>query len=269
MNTFLTLILCFVGAEALLTAAQVLLRKKNLKLRFRIALIVGKLLFAIVCAFLVLAGPVQLRAVQPFLFALYAALFADAVSDAVCTAIAAVKKKDRKFAPVKAASLVCGVLFFVFGVVNMQTVKPKYHEYTSDKLTSEHKIVFIADLHVGSAQPFSVTEKTIAAVRAIRPDATILGGDIVDEYTTKDEMEATMRLFAEFETPVYYVYGNHDRQGHAEYAGGRKFTPEELEAAMTANGIVILKDEFAELAPDLLLLGREDVSEKDVRADMV
>ena len=266
MNIFIVFSLWFLAAEALLTAVGFILRKKSLKPASRGFLIAGKALLAVLFAFLVLAGPVQLRAVQPFMMALYAALFADAFADAVCSVLFAVKKKERRFAPVRITGLVFGVLFFVFGVVNMQTVTPKSHTYTSEKLKQAHTVVFIADLHVGSAQPFSVTEKTIAEVKALRPDATILGGDIVDDYTTKEEMEATFRLFADFETPVYYVYGNHDRQGHAEYADGRKFTPEELEAAMAANGVKVLRDEYAEIAPDLLLLGREDLSEGDGRA---
>ena len=268
MNVFIVFSLWFLAAEALVTAFGYILRKKSLKTAQRIALIVGKALLAVLFAFLVLAGPVQLRAVQPLMMALYAALLPEALADALCTLFFAVRKKERRFWPVRTAGLVFGVAFFVFGVVNMQTVTPEYHTYTSDKLERSHTVVFIADLHVGSAQSFHVTEKTIAEVKALRPDATILGGDIVDDYTTKEEMEATFRLFADFETPVYYIYGNHDRQGHAEYAGGRKFTPEELEAAMVQNGVVVLRDGFAEIAPDLLILGREDLSEGDGRADI-
>ena len=268
MGIFVGFVLWFLLAEALLTAVQILLRKKKVKPGARAGLIAAKLLLAILLAFLPLGGPVQLRAVQPFMMAAYVAIFADAVADAACSIIYAIRKKERRFSAVKTVSLVCGVLFLVYGVVNMEVVTPHYHTYASDKLKTEHTVVFIADLHVGSAQPFSVTEKTLAEVNALHPDATILGGDIVDDYTTKEEMEAAFRLFGAFDTPVYYLYGNHDRQGHAEYAGGKKFTQQELEAAMTANGVIILKDEYAELAPDLLLLGREDVSEKDGRADI-
>ncbi len=262
MSIFVEFSLLFLLAQALLTAAQIPLRKKTFRPLPRIGLIVGKALLAILFAFLVLAGPVQLRVVQPLMMALYVALLMDAFSDAVYSVILLIKKTDRHFGVQKTLSLVFGVLFFVFGVVNMETVRPNYHSYTSAKLTTEHKIVFLADLHVGSAQPFSVTEKTIKEIKALQPEATILGGDIVDDYTTKEEMEAAFALFADFETPVYYVYGNHDRQGHAEYAGGLKFTPEELEQAITSNGIVILKDTYALLAPDLQLLGREDLSEE-------
>ena len=266
MDMILIFLLWFLCAEAVLTALQLPLRKKKIKRGARIALIAVKALFAVLFAFLPMAGPVQLRAVQPFMMAMYVALLADAAADALCGILFALRKKERKFGVVKTVSLIAGAIFFVCGVVNMVTVTPKEHTYTSEKLTREHTLVFIADLHVGSAQPFSVTEKTIADVKALNPEATILGGDIVDDYTTKEEMEATFRLFGSFDTPVYYLYGNHDRQGHAEYAGGKKFTQEELEAAMTANGVIILKDEYAELAPDLLLLGREDLTEGENRA---
>ena len=265
MNNVIIFILWFAAAEALLTAIQFPLRKKVQKPAPRFCLIAGKALLAVLFAFLVLAGPVQLRAVQPLMMALYAALLADAAADAVCTLLFASRKKERRFGAIKAVSLAFGILFFVFGVFNMLTVTPEYHTYTSPKLQKEHTVVFLADLHVGSAQPFSVTEKTIAEIKELHPEATILGGDIVDDYTTKEAMEAAFRLFADFDTPVFYIYGNHDRQGHAEYAGGRKFTPDELEAALQANGVTVLKDTFAELAPDLLLLGREDISEGEGR----
>ncbi len=266
MNTVVLFTLRFLAAEALLTAVQYPLRKKKLKPAARVGVIVGKALLAIVFAVLVLAGPVQLRSVQPILTALYVALLADAAADALCSVIFAVSKKKRRFPAVKAVSLAFGAAFLAFGVVNMLTVKPAYHTYASPEIKQEHTVVFIADLHVGGPQPFSVTEKTVAAARALRADATVLGGDIVDDYTSKEDMEAVCRLFGAFETPVYFIYGNHDRQGHAKYAGGRKFTPEELEAAMEANGVTVLKDEYAVIAPDLVLLGREDVSEGEKRA---
>ena len=267
MNAILTFSLRFLSAEAILTALQTPLRKKKLHLPARAGLILGKALLAIALAALVMAGPVQLRSLQPIMMALYAALLADAAADLIYTIFCAARKAESSFGVYKAVSLVLGVLFFAYGVVNMQTVKPKYHTYTSQKLQTEHTFVFMADLHVGSAQPFSVTEKTVAEIKALRPDFTVLGGDIVDDYTTKEDMEKLFSLFADFETPVYYIFGNHDRQDHAEYAGGRKFTPEELESAMAANGVVILKDEFVRIAPDLTLLGREDITEGDGRAD--
>ena len=259
-------ILLFLSAELIITAVQFLTRKKTVSTGRRMLIALGKLILSVLLAFLPMAGPVQLRFLQPFMMASYAALFADSIADAGVTLYCRLRDRERRFSVVKAAGLLCGVLFCAYGVINMETVTPNHHTYTSEKLSTSHTLVFIADLHVGSAQPFSVTAKTLAEVRGLKPEATVLGGDIFDDYTTKQEMQETCRLFGEFETPVYYLYGNHDRQGHAQYAGGRKFTQQDLESALTENGVVILQDAYAEIAPDLLLLGREDISQGEGRA---
>ncbi len=259
-------VIWFVVAELIVTAVQLLLRKKEVKPAVRVVLIVVKALLAIAFAALPMAGPVQLRPVQPLMMALYAALLMDAFADIIYRIICAIRKTERKFSIAKTLSLVLGVLFFIYGTVNMQVVMPNYHTYSSDKLTTMHKIIFAADLHVGSAQPFSVLEKEVKAMTDEQPECIILGGDITDDYTTKEEMEKTFELFGNCGVPVYYLYGNHDRQKHAEYANGLQFTAEELQQAITDNGIILLKDEYAEIAPDLLLLGREDISEGGERA---
>ncbi len=268
MNSIVTFALRFAAAELILTAIQFSLRKKEIKTRLRFILIAVKALLGIACAVIVLAGPVQLRFLQPMLFAFYAALFTDAAADLIITIVYLIRKKDRSFTAAKIVSLILGVVFTAFGIYNMQTVHPKYLEYTSDKLKDTHTFVFVADLHVGSAQPFSVTKKTVEEIRSLNPDFVVLGGDITDDYTTKEEMRDTFALFSAFEQPVYYVYGNHDRQGHAQYANGLQYTEEELEKAITDSGVIILKDKFETIAPDLLLLGREDISEGEGRAEI-
>ena len=267
MNIFVGFILLFLLAEAILTAIQLLLRRKKLKPGIHILFAVLKALIAVAFAACVMAGPVQLRKLQPFLMAAYVALLADAGVDLVYTIIAAIAKKERRFAVVKTLSLVCGVLFLTYGILNMEIVTQKYHTYTSEKLTQTHTFAFAADIHAGSAQPYSVTKKTVEKIRAEHPAFLVLGGDIVDDYTTKQQMQDTFALFKNIGFPVYYLYGNHDRQGHAEFANGPQFSQQELEDTMTANGVIILKDEFVQISDDLLLLGREDITEGEGRAD--
>ncbi len=266
MDIFIKWTLLFVASEAILTLIQFLLRKKEFKPAVRVVLIVVKALLAIAFAVLPMAGPVQLRPVQPFMMAMYAVLLTDAFADIIYSIICAVKKSERKFSVSKAISLVLGVLFFVYGTVNMQVVLPHYHTYSSDKLTMVHTVIFAADIHVGSAQTFETLEKEVKAMVREKPECIILGGDITDDYTTKEEMQKTFKLFGNCGVPVYYLYGNHDRQKHAEYANGIQFTAEELEKTIKDCGIIVLKDEYTQLAPDLLLLGREDISEEGERA---
>lgn len=265
MNIFIKWALLFLAAQLILSIIQILTRKREIKPSVRGVIIAVKFLLAIAFAVLPLAGPIQMRPVQPFMMAMYAALFADAVGDTVYSVYCAVKKKERKFSFAKTVSLILGILFFVYGTVNMEIVTPQYHTYKSEKLSRTHKVVFAADIHVGSAQPIAVLEKEAKAMADEKPEAIILGGDITDDYSTFGDMENAFRIFGETGVPVYYIYGNHDRQKHAEYANGRQFTEEELVSTAGKYGITVLKDEFTELGDDLLLLGREDISEE--RAD--
>ena len=267
MNIFITWTLLFIAAQAIVSVIQFMLRKKEIKPAIRVVLIILKALLSIAFAVLPMAGPIQLRPVQPIMMALYAVLLTDAAADMIYSIICAFRKTERKFIVAKTISLVLGVAFFIYGTVNMQIVLPNYHIYTSTKLTAEHKIVFAADIHVGSAQTFATLEKEVQAMTAEKPECIILGGDIIDDYTTKEEMEKNFALFGNCGVPVYYLYGNHDRQKHAGYANGVQFTAEELEQTIRNSGVTVLKDEYAEIAPDLLLLGREDISEDGGRAE--
>ena len=267
MKTFVIFILLFFAVRAALSFVQFLLRKKKMKPAVRGLLIAAKALIAVAAAALPMAGPVQLRPVQPLMMALYVVLFADAAADLIYAVVLAVSKKKRSFGVFQAVSVCCCVLFFVYGFFNMQIVQPHTYSFASEKLTEAHKIVFAADVHVGSAQLFSTTEKTVETIKAEQPDCVILGGDIFDDYTTKEEMERTFALFRDFGCPVYFIYGNHDLQGHAEYAIGHQYTQDEFEQTMQNNGIILLMDEFVTLAPDVLVLGRNDISAGADRAD--
>ncbi len=269
MEHYISWILLFAVAEAALTLIQFACRKRTVKKGWRAALIAAKALIAVACAALVMAGPVFLRPVQVPMVALYAALLPDAAADAVYAAFCAVAKKKRAFAPVKILSLVFSMSFFVFGTVNMRTVRPAYHTYRSAKLSRTYTVAFAADLHVGSSQSMATTEKTIAAMKAQNPDFIILGGDITDDYTTKEEMERTYRLFGETGVPVYFIFGNHEVVQHAEYMkGGLHYTEKELLQTMERNGITVVADEYVELGDDLLLLGREDAAAPELRKDI-
>ncbi|MBR5618351.1 MAG: metallophosphoesterase [Clostridia bacterium] len=261
MKLFLFWALAFVGVQCVLTFVQFRLRKKHVKKSVRAILIAAKALTAVACGVLVLAGPVFFRPVQPLMVIVYAVLLPDAAAEIVYCIYLAVRKRTRKFAAVKALSLCFGVLFFVYGTVNMEIIRPDEHIYTSPKLTQAHKIIFVADMHVGSAQNMYTTENMIAAIRDEKPDAVILGGDITDDYTEKEELETTYRLFGEIGAPVYFVFGNHEVVQHEKYMkDGLHYTEAELIETMRKNGIIVLADEYALLADDLLLLGREDAA---------
>ena len=270
MKTLLPWILCFVAAQVVLSLLQFALRKRRPKTAVRICIILLKALLAAVLAFLVIAGPEFLRPVSFPLAAFYAALLPDAAADLIVTLWCLIRHKERTFMKVRILSLVLGLAFFIYGTVNMETVTPNYSTFSSPKLTQEYKLVFISDLHVGSSQSMEVTRRTIEGIRAEQPDFVILGGDITDDYTTKEELEETYRLFGSLGVPVYYIDGNHEIVQHAEYMkGGLNYTNQELMDIVRKNGIRILCNTYASIASDLILLGREDAAMKDPIPDPV
>lgn len=259
MNTILIWLLWFLGAQAALTLVQFLLRKRAAKFLPRLGVILLKAALAVGFAFLVMAGPEFLRPAQFALTALYAALLPDAAADLLYSLFNGLRRGERHFGAYRLLSFALGALFFVYGTANMQIVTPETRAYTSPKLQEAHKLVFVSDLHVGGAQPLSVTAGTIRKIAEEKPDFVILGGDITDDYTPKADMEEVYRLFGALGVPVYYIDGNHEVLQYEKYLeAGLPYTQSELLAALEKNGVIPLRDESVEIGPDLLLLGRED-----------
>ena len=264
MKTNLPWILYFVAAQVILSLLQFALRNHKPKTAIRICIILLKAFAAVVLAYLVMAGPVFLRPVQFPLAAIYAVLLPDAAADLVVTVYCLIRRRERSFVREKLLSLVLGMAFFIYGTANMQNVTPDYHTFSSTKLTQEHKLVFVSDMHVGGSQSLEVTRRTIEGIRSEQPDFVILGGDITDDYTTRDELEETYRMFGSLGVPVYYIDGNHEVVQHAEYVrGGLNYSKQDLMDVLYRNGIIILHDTYVDISPDLILLGREDAAMKD------
>ena len=113
-------------------------------------------------------------------------------------------------------------------------------------------------MHYGSSQSQRTVEKALEQIRDLNADFIVLGGDITDENTEKEEMQWLYQQFSKIDTPVYFIYGNHDRQVRGDYVGGKKYSEKDLEEAILSSGIIILKDEYVNIGDDLVLLGREE-----------
>lgn len=152
--------------------------------------------------------------------------------------------------------LITAVLF-AYGYVNMK--HPIKTEYTveTDKNVGDYKIALITDTHYATIQDTDLLKEKIEEINDQKPDLVVLGGDIVEEGTSKEKMEEVFKRLGGLETRygIYYVYGNHDRQ---PYTSDPAYTEEELANAITENGITILEDTCVEINEDLVLAGRGD-----------
>ena len=196
--------------------------------------------------------------------ALYLALLADLSADILYLLCAfLLKKKGYK---VKAAlTMILLIVFSAYSIINMQVVIANRHEIVSEKLKNDYKFVFISDLHYGSSQSKATVDRTLKKIKAEEPDFLLLGGDITDEHTYSDEAEYLYEQISKIGVPVYFIYGNHDRQERGEYLGSKRMSEKQLEDAIISNGIHILYESFETINDDLVLLGREDPSHPQER----
>ncbi len=157
-------------------------------------------------------------------------------------------------------------VLFTYGYFNMNTVRQTRYTVESNELSQNYRVVFLSDMHYGTVHSPEILEEKVNEINGLKPDFIILGGDIIEEGTSKQEMidafETLGRLDSSYGT--FFVYGNHDRQ---RYTSDPEYTEEELADAISRNGITILKEDYVEIGDDILLVGREDLSAKNDRVE--
>lgn len=152
-------------------------------------------------------------------------------------------------------------VIFIYGHYNMMhVVQTDYTIYTDKEIRREgYRAALIADVHFSVSVDLNTLKEKCDEISGNNVDMVFLCGDIVDENTSKENMEQVFKAFSEIKSTygVYYVYGNHDRQ---LYRNNRKYTEEELKSAIESFGITILQDEKAEAGDEIVVVGREDAS---------
>lgn len=150
-------------------------------------------------------------------------------------------------------------VFLVYGSWNMNHVVRTEYNVATDKNIGNYKILLITDTHYDTIQDTKVLKEKVNEMNAEAPDIVILGGDIVEEDTSKEAMQEVFQILGGLENTygIYYVYGNHDRQPYTEQ---RSYTDEELENAILENQITILEDSYEVINDELILAGRADAA---------
>ena len=249
------------GLSAILFLIQRPIRRRAGVLA-RVAVLLLKILLLVVTTFLSISIISKITwNIGYLLGAVYIALGGDIFAELICIPVVLIRKNKNNMRLQTVIVFLMTLAFLIYGTVNMETVRANEITYKSNKVKTQHTFVFLSDLHYGSSQTPKVVEKAIEKIKSYNPEFIILGGDITDEHTTNEEMKDIYRLLGATGIPVYYIYGNHDRQMSADLIGGAAYTPEELEQTIKSNGITILKDSWAQIAEDLVLFGREDFSE--------
>ncbi len=273
---FIIWLLEIIVLGAALFAVQLPLRQRNTKAAriVRVCLFPVKLFGVLLAALSLVAFDSEIAyQYGDILAALYIVLMGDVIADIIALVIGLTQNRAnnqrehtaRQWGKSAVLFACCCAGFFLYGFVNAGQINVVRHNWPARGITRPHTFAFAADLHVGSAQSMDALKALCAAINRENPEFVILGGDITDELTSRDEMAEAYRILSTIKAPVYFIYGNHDRQVRADLAGGRTYDDRQLTEAIRQAGIRVLTDDYVKIDDELILLGREDISAGDRR----
>lgn len=157
--------------------------------------------------------------------------------------------------------LIITIIIMLYGFINIRNIiETKYTIYTDKDINSDIRILLLTDSHYGDIFNKSGLDSLKYRLDSVDADIVILGGDIVDESTSKNEMEYVFKVFGSIKNTmgIYYVYGNHDEQ---QYNINRSYSFDELNNAILSNNINILSDSYKVLDNNVVIVGRKDYSQ--------
>ena len=160
-------------------------------------------------------------------------------------------------------ALIIFSIIIIGSVYGMNHIELTEYNLTTDKINNEsYSIVWVSDIHYNTIQNPQLVKESISKINDLKPDIVVLGGDIVDERTSKEDMNEVFKELGQINSTygIYYVFGNHDTQpASTDYENGnRTFSDEELNKTIKDNGIEILNDKKTTINNDIVLVGRSD-----------
>ena len=183
-----------------------------------------------------------------------------------------IKEKHLNFIPIIHKKGLLAIIIFTIiilgSVYGMNHIELTEYNLTTDKIDNKsYSILFISDVHYGTVQNTQLVKDSILKMNNLKPDIALLGGDIVDERTTKDSMQEIFEELGKINSTygTYYIFGNHDRQPYtSDYENGnRTFTDSDLNQSIEKNRIKILNDDKITINNDFVLVGRSDAEWED------
>lgn len=111
-------------------------------------------------------------------------------------------------------SAILSTSIVTFGSVNMYTIHKTTYNIETTKNINPTKICFISDVHYPNANNPERLKEITNTLLKVKPNFYLLGGDFVDESTSKEDTEILFKQLKRLTkvAPVYFVYGNHENK---------------------------------------------------------
>ncbi len=165
-----------------------------------------------------------------------------------------------------ALTLAITLVFTVYGYINLHNVVATEYKITTEKsIRAEgYRVILVADVHYGVSVDDAELTRICKEIESLSPDMVVLCGDIVDNNTTVNQMKYVFSQFGAIKSEfgTFYVHGNHDKP--FSFAGFEsEFSESLLTSTIKNSNIRILADEAVEINDDFLLVGRNDLSQRN------
>ncbi len=98
-------------------------------------------------------------------------------------------------------------LLAAYGIINANLLFVKDIQIQDKRIPSDSTAIQLSDVHIGSRSNIYI-KRLIKRVNQLKPDKIFITGDLVDLSAVGEE---DLKLLKNFEAPVYFVTGNHDR----------------------------------------------------------
>lgn len=158
-----------------------------------------------------------------------------------------------------AVPVIITALILGYGYFNMGNVIETDYTIHTEKAVPEkgYRIALIADLHFGTTMNEEKLKKYCNEIQSKKPDLVVLCGDIVDEKTTRIQMENAAKILGSIKSTygTFYVYGNHDK---STYTSKPNFSEQQLKNQLVSNRIHVLEDEIYNVNDNFTIIGRKD-----------
>ena len=146
---------------------------------------------------------------------------------------------------------ITGMMLTIFVCGNLHyynKVRVPINISTSKSLPKDYRIVMLSDLHLGYHNTRHDLSRWVDMINREKPDFILIAGDIIDISIRPLEEERMAEEFRRLNAPIYACLGNH------EYYSG---SPRAQQFYRDA-GIHLLRDSLAEFDSTLVIIGRDD-----------
>ena len=146
-------------------------------------------------------------------------------------------------------ALILAIITGSYGIYQGKTISIKEYIQMIPALQKDVDFLAVSDLHISTSVKQPELKALFDIAKEKHVDAILIGGDLFDESTRVQDMEALYQLVKTYQIPIYYIEGNHE-----QLSSKKAFFLNQ----MKESGVILLQDLSVVFDQQLIITGRND-----------